>query len=117
MKNCEPTRSCSSSNNFGPIKNNWLGYLPALLLLAILFFTGPAQAQFAGGSGTAEDPYQVQTLQQLQLIADSVYLNKHFVQIADIDATETEHWNDGMGLNRLAWSNILFQASLMEMTL
>jgi hypothetical protein len=75
----------------------------AAALPAILLLSAPAQAQFAGGSGTAEDPYQVQTLQQLQLIADSVYLNRHFIQVADIDASETEHWNDGRGFRPIGW--------------
>ena len=75
----------------------------AAALPAILLLSGPAQAQFAGGSGTAEDPYQVQTLQQLQLIADSVYLNSHFIQVADIDASETELWNDGRGFRPIGW--------------
>ena len=75
----------------------------AAALSAILLLSAPAQAQFAGGSGTAEDPYQVQTLQQLQLIADSVYLNKHFIQVADIDASETAHWNGGMGFRPIGW--------------
>lgn len=41
------------------------------LLLTILFTAltiSTAQAQFAGGSGTEEDPYQVETVEQLQEI-------------------------------------------------
>ena len=59
--------------------------------------TSAAQAQFAGGSGTEEDPYRISTLEQLQAVGDSANLDKHFIQIADIDASDTKNWNDGMG--------------------
>ncbi len=63
----------------------------ALLLFITSIATSTAHAQFAEGSGTEEDPYQVETLEHLQLIADSLYLDKHFIQIADIDAGEAEN--------------------------
>jgi len=40
-------------------------------------------AQFAGGSGTENDPYLVETAEQLDNVRD--YLDAHFLQIADID--------------------------------
>lgn len=43
-------------------------------------------SEFAGGTGTAEDPYQVATAEQLDKVRE--YLDKHFVQTADIDLTE-----------------------------
>ena len=70
------------------------------LCIAFLLFTiavTPVRAQFAGGSGTEEDPYQIATLEQLQAVGDSVNLDKHFVQIADIDAAETAGWHGGKG--------------------
>lgn len=40
-----------------------------LILLLIVFFQMPSvQAQFAGGSGTAEDPFQISTIEQLQQV-------------------------------------------------
>lgn len=57
------------------------------VLLSILFIalvTSTASAQFAGGSGTEENPYQIETLEQLQAIADSIHLDKHFIQTTDI---------------------------------
>ena len=66
-------------------------------ILAITIPASPSQAQFAGGSGTEAEPYEVATLEQLQLIADTLYLDKHFIQIADIDASETVDWNGGKG--------------------
>jgi len=71
-------------------------------ILSVLLFTIPmatsvAHAQFAGGSGKGEDPYQISTLEQLQAVGDSANLDKHFIQIADIDASETENWHNGEG--------------------
>ena len=47
------------------------------------------------GEGTPDIPYQIRTLEQLQKI--SGFLDKHFIQVADIDASETEGWNQGSG--------------------
>ena len=66
-----------------------------LAIIFIAFTISSSQAQFAGGSGTEEDPYQVATVEQLQEILN--HFDKHFIQIADIDASETVNWNDGKG--------------------
>jgi len=52
-------------------------------------------AQFAGGNGTEEKPYQIETLEQLDAMRNEP--DAHFVQTADIDASETVDWNDGEG--------------------
>jgi hypothetical protein len=53
--------------------------------------------EFEGGDGTEGDPFQVSNLHQLQRVG--AYLDKHFIQVADIDASETEFWeNDNMQL-------------------
>lgn len=64
-----------------------------ITLLAMAPFA--AMAQFAGGSGTSEDPWQVETLEHLQAIND--HLDAHFIQIADIDASETAEMDGGAG--------------------
>lgn len=71
--------------------------LPLLLLLLLFISTYPAYSQFAGGSGTGDDPYQVNTLEQLQEIR--THTDKHFIQTKDIDASATIGWNDGEGFN------------------
>ena len=55
---------------------------------------------FAGGSGTEEDPYQVSTPEQLDEVRNN--LDKYFIQINDIDMSESTseggiYWNDGKG--------------------
>ncbi|MEQ8525227.1 BspA family leucine-rich repeat surface protein [Gracilimonas sp.] len=61
---------------------------------------GPVQGEsvsvsFAGGTGIEADPYQVETLEQLQALKDSPSL--HFVLNNDLDASATSTWNSGAG--------------------
>lgn len=50
------------------------------------------------GTGTESDPYQIATLENLYWIAaDSTNWDKHYIQTADIDASETRNWFDGKG--------------------
>jgi len=46
--------------------------------------------EFAGGSGTVEDPYLISSAEQLNNIRN--YLDKHFKQINDIDLSEYDNW-------------------------
>lgn len=51
---------------------------------------------FAGGDGTIDNPYQIATAKQLNSVRN--YLNKYFIQVADIDlhpdVLATESWYD-----------------------
>ncbi len=56
------------------------------LLTAICLAGFPAQAQYGGGSGTADDPYQIWTAEQMNAIgAEPNDWDKHFRLMADID--------------------------------
>jgi hypothetical protein len=59
----------------------------AAAFILIVGYCGPARAvEFAGGTGAADDPYQIATAEQLLSIgSDANLLNKHFVLVADID--------------------------------
>ncbi len=70
-----------------------------LSIFMLIFFTEFAIAQFVAGSGTETDPYQIETLQQLQYVRH--HLDKHFLQTANIDASETKNWNNGKGFDPL----------------
>jgi hypothetical protein len=50
---------------------------------------------FADGAGTEANPYQVQTLDQLNNVRN--FPSAHFIQIADIDASATSTWNSNAG--------------------
>ncbi len=55
-------------------------------LLAIVILPRPVSAEFAGGAGTIEDPYQIRDWRQLLLVgADQLSLGKHYVLVDDID--------------------------------
>ncbi len=71
----------------------------AVAVVVIFLCSHSAQAQFTGGDGSEDDPFQVQTIEQLQLIGDTLYLDRHFIQTADIDASVTSQWNDGDGFD------------------
>ena len=57
-----------------------------LASVALCLFAGPAQAQYNGGTGTANDPYLIRTPEQMNSIgAAPGDWNKHFKLVADID--------------------------------
>ena len=75
--------------------NKWTkkltGLVCALALMALCLATAVAEnVSFAGGSGTKEDPYQIETLEQLQAMANDMAAS--YVLTADIDAGSVEEW-------------------------
>lgn len=55
-------------------------------LLAVCLATTATQAQYSGGSGTADDPYQIATAADLIALGETpADYDKHFVLAADID--------------------------------
>src|SRR6056297_188358 len=72
-----------------------------LTIMAVLFCGNVLLGQTAtepAGSGTQEDPYQIETLENLYWFTqvDSVW-DKHFIQTADIDASPTSGWDNDSG--------------------
>ena len=61
-----------------------------LTLLMMLTMTAFAEGGFAGGSGTAEDPWQIASAEQLNLIREN--LGGHYILTADIDLAGYENW-------------------------
>lgn len=60
--------------------------------------------QFSGiGSGTESDPYQITNVCQLQEI--KYELDAYYILINDIDASETESWNTGLGFEPIGTFN------------
>jgi len=59
------------------------------------------------GSGTEADPYRITTLADLEWLSttDSVWMdNYYFIQTADIDASDTQNWNNGKGFRPIGTS-------------
>ncbi|MCD4827842.1 MAG: PKD domain-containing protein [Candidatus Cloacimonetes bacterium] len=65
------------------------------LFVIITLLASVNLSAFAGGDGSAGDPYQVSNVTELQDVGN--YLSSHFIQTADIDATATSGWNGGEG--------------------
>ena len=57
-----------------------------------------ADGTLPDGAGTSEDPYQIETLNNLLWLSTTTSsLSGYFIQTADIDASETIDWNGGEG--------------------
>ena len=61
-----------------------------IILLFILLSVFPISAQFAGGSGTSGDPYQIATALQLDSVRN--HLSSHYILTANIDLSEYSDW-------------------------
>jgi hypothetical protein len=56
------------------------------VLLSIFLFSRPAEAKYGGGSGTADDPYQIATAAHLIALGETPEdYDKHFILTGDID--------------------------------
>lgn len=65
--------------------------------------TAVFENNFAGGEGTASNPYEISTLEQLQKIDQIEFQTAHFIQVNDIDAAETTNWNNGKGFDPITF--------------
>lgn len=74
-----------------------------LTCFACLLSVSPLWAQFAGGSGTANDPYLV--ADAIQLSSVRYYPTCHFLQIADIDLN-VYPYNQGIGWQSMTFSGV-----------
>jgi len=62
------------------------------------------------GSGTAEDPYQITNVTELQLMKDN--LSAYYILVNDIDASDTINWNGGAGFIPIGNSTNAFFGAL-----
>lgn len=81
----------------------------ALLCLVLICFANPVMG-FAGGEGTAEDPYQISNIVELQKMNE--YKSSHFVLVNNINADVTRDWNGGSGFFPVGNINDEFSGSL-----
>lgn len=59
---------------------------------------------FSGGLGTVADPYQIETIEQLQSInAQATLMGRYYVLIDDIDAKISATWNSGKGFTPIGY--------------
>ncbi len=81
------------------------------IAMVLSLWTSPLFAQTAtppsAGDGSTDNPYQIATLDNLYWLSqnDSEW-DKHYLQTADIDASETANWDDGDGGNAEGFSPV-----------
>jgi hypothetical protein len=64
------------------------------------------------GDGSEANPYEIANLDNLLWLSESSSeWDKHYIQTADIDASETSTWNDGAGFIPIGNSSIKFTGS------
>ena len=89
------------------IKNT---FLTAVILL-VTMATAISQTATAptNGDGSVNNPYEIETLDNLYWlsVSDSVW-DKHFTQIADIDALQTINWDTNKGFNPIGRDSTFF---------
>jgi len=77
------------------LKNSFSLFI--VLFISTILFADGVQPE---GSGTETDPYQVETLDNLLWIStNNISWDKHFIQTSDIDASDTQNWNNGEGFS------------------
>jgi len=78
-----------------------------MVLFTLLFADGtPAE-----GSGTSIDPYQIETLDNLLWLSTTQSVwdpSIYFLQTEDIDASDTQNWNDGEGFSPIGYGILGF---------
>ncbi len=64
------------------------------------------------GNGTVSSPYVINTLEELGwLSATHTLWDANFIQLSNIDASDTQSWNNGLGFNPIGTSTINFTGS------
>lgn len=63
----------------------------SMMLILLMSAAVSSQSDFAGGAGTAEDPWQIGTAEQLDLMHND--LTAHYILVDDIDLSGFENWN------------------------
>lgn len=84
--------------------------LTARTAFALVLLAASAKAFDGSGSGTAADPYQISTVNQLQQMG--LELSAHYILTNDVDATATATWNGGAGFTPVGSAGSPFTGSL-----
>lgn len=74
--------------------------------LKVNYITVYYEGYIPEGSGSEIDPYLIESLENLLWICntDSVWSSTHyFLQTEDIDASDTQYWNEGAGFNPIGF--------------
>ncbi|WP_462281235.1 T9SS type A sorting domain-containing protein [Salinivirga cyanobacteriivorans] len=87
-------------------------FLVSTLLMCALTVKSQTATPPSAGDGTADNPYEISNLDNLYwLTQDSLLWDKHYVQIADIDASATIAWNDSLGFDMIGTDSVPFSGN------
>lgn len=85
------------------MKRSFTFFTPLLFALLLLGLSNSLFAQgYSGGAGTAGNPYQIATLDDLRYLSEHSadwVSGKYYIQTAYIDATATSGWNGSAGFS------------------
>jgi hypothetical protein len=77
-----------------------------------LNFTTLPETEAPDGYGTEENPYQIANMKNLYWLSqNSAEWDKHYIQTADIDASETESWHGDNGFEPIGTEDAEFTGS------
>ncbi len=94
-----------------------------IILMSILILSGssqvyaqpappPTATPLAAGDGSVGNPYEIETLGNLSwLMQNQDQWDKHYIQTADIDASDTLNWYGGEGFSPIGNWSVLFTGS------
>jgi len=111
-----------TDNYHGPAQNiagsDGIGDTPFSPMIGVIdnypFITpnGDFLRKFPNGNGTSESPYQISNVSELQWMGKISNLNKHYIIVNKINATETNSWNNNSGFNPIGNLTHRFLGSL-----
>lgn len=80
-----------------------------LLFPFLVWADTPVAPGYDGGDGSEATPYQIATLGQLRRLSETPSdWSKYFILTADIDATDTQTWNEGAGFSPIGNETLRF---------
>ncbi|MDD4961525.1 MAG: GLUG motif-containing protein, partial [Candidatus Marinimicrobia bacterium] len=88
--------------------------LGIVLSICVGFLFAQTAVAPSAGDGSEGNPYQIATLANLRWLSensDKWASGICFIQTADIDASETQYWNDGVGFSPIGNSDTKFEGN------
>jgi PKD repeat protein len=79
-----------------------------LICILVMFSMQYADGTPSEGSGTEIDPYLIETLDNLLWLSTTIGVwgdSNYFLQTQDIDASDTQNWNDGEGFSPIGFGD------------
>ena len=80
-------------------------FLTTVIITSCAFWTSHAAAQYGGGAGTAEDPYQIWTAEQMNAVgANPNHWDKYFKLMANVDLSDYDRHEGRPAFNTIGYA-------------